>query len=249
MYPAAVALKSWVIWKYVGRYDMAAIVAKKDDKPTYRGEHEVPVLEQEQWHDGVLCLGLGNGKQHRKQNRSGNQANNNRAIPGILNAAPRCSQSERTYRSSNKCNTPIIKIRKGFAFAVRRQQHRRNSNREHRKRDIHPERPTPANQIGEDSAQKGAHQHRHRPTDSHDVQIQGTFTRRNDVGHNGLRKHQQATIAQTGNGTTCNEHRHVACGTAHDRTDQEQHRCNDEQAFPANHIAHLAIYRHSDCAR
>ena len=28
MYPAAVALKSWVIWKYVGRYDMAAIVAK-----------------------------------------------------------------------------------------------------------------------------------------------------------------------------------------------------------------------------
>ena len=197
----------------------------------------------------MLCLGFGNSEQHSKQNRSSYQANNNGAIPVILNTAPRCSQGERTYRSSNKCNTPIIKVRKGFAFAVRRQQHRRNSNREHRKRDIHPERPTPANQIGEDSAQKGTHQHRHRPADPHNVQIQGTFTRRNDVGHNGLRKNQQATIAQAGNRTTSNEHCHVVCGTAHDRTDQKQHRCNDEQALPANHVTHLAIYRHSDCAR
>ena len=33
MYPAAVALNPWAIWKYVGRYDIAAIVAKRMINP------------------------------------------------------------------------------------------------------------------------------------------------------------------------------------------------------------------------
>lgn len=120
MYPAAVALKPWAIWKYGGQVRHGSHRSKKDDKPTYRGEHEVPVLEQEQWHYGMFCPGFGNSEQHSKQNRSSYQANDNGAIPVILNAAPRCCQGERTYRNGNKCNTPIIKVRKRFAFAVRR---------------------------------------------------------------------------------------------------------------------------------
>ena len=62
--------------------------SEKDDEPADSSEHEVPVLEQEQRHDGMLCLGLGNGKQTRKQNHRSNEANDNGAVPCILNATP-----------------------------------------------------------------------------------------------------------------------------------------------------------------
>lgn len=194
---------------------------------------------------GCFALASATANQTRKQNHRSNEANDNGAIPSIFNAAPRCYQGERTNRSSNKRNSPIVKIRKGFALAVHRQQYRRNGNGKHRKRNIDPECPTPADQVGEDSAQKRTNQHGHRPTDSHNVQIQGAFTRWNDVCHDCLGKHQQATVAQTSHSTASNEHRHIVCRTAHDRTNQEQHRRNDEQALPADHVAHFAIHRHS----
>ena len=82
MYPAAVALKPWAIWKYVGRYDMAAIVAKRMINPPIVVSMKFLFLNR---NNGIMgCFALASATANSTENKTA--AATRQIITGLFQA-------------------------------------------------------------------------------------------------------------------------------------------------------------------